>query len=267
MSIPSIGASLPSLNPLGAGSLGSSSSPSTLSTPPAGGRGYSTSDTFEAAPQRAVSGAGYGTDSAAYGPGATTGPALDVGSTIDQQFDAIIQAVGDLSLLVKDATADIAAGGAGAGAPAPGPGGAGGAGGAVNLANVTGDPRLLQATQEIARDPEGAKLVAGAQAQGLKLQVGELPPGVMGQHLNGVITISPRAMSNRPDLIHTLAHELGHAATPHDGDSINEEATVDQIGQRIQQRLAPGPTFQLDIGSYRLPKDNNFRNSLAQLGL
>jgi len=270
MNIQSIGASLPNLNPLGVGSLGSgSTSPSTLSTPPAGGTGYSKADTFEAAPQRAVSGAGYGTDAAstgysspgaASGPAGTTGPALDVGGTIDQQFDAIIQSVGELALLVQDATADITG--------AAGPGGAPGPGGAINLGNVTGDPRLQQAMQEIARDPEGGKLVQGAQAQGLKLQVGNLPPGVMGQHLDGVITISPRALSNKPDLIHTLAHELGHAATRNDGDSINEEQTVDQLGQRIQQRIAPGPTFQLDIGSYRgLPQDNGVRNSLARFGL
>jgi predicted Zn-dependent protease len=122
--------------------------------------------------------------------------------------------------------------------------------------------------QEIAQDPEGAKLAQAAQAQGLTLQVGQLPPGVMGETLNGTITISTQAMSNKPDLIHTLAHELGHAATPNDGDSLNEEQTVDQLGQRIQQRIAPGPTFQLDIGGYRgLPQDNGIRNSLAQIGL
>ncbi|HEU4759268.1 MAG TPA: hypothetical protein VFT91_04720, partial [Dehalococcoidia bacterium] len=55
MVIQSTGTSLPNLNPLSPGS-----SPSALSTPLSGGTGYSMADTFEAAPQRAVSGAGYG---------------------------------------------------------------------------------------------------------------------------------------------------------------------------------------------------------------
>jgi hypothetical protein len=93
---------------------------------------------------------------------------------------------------------------------------------------------------------------------------------VEGLTLNRTITISPEAASNAPDLVHTLAHELGHAATPNDGDSITEEQVVDQLGQQIQQRIAPGPTFQLDLAGYQgqgLPQDNGIRNSLAQIGI
>jgi hypothetical protein len=146
----------------------------------------------------------------------------------------------------------------------------GGGGGGVALTNVTGDPTLLQATQQIAQDPVGARLVQAAQAPGLQLQVAPLPAGVMGLTQNGTITLSPQAASNAPDLIHTLGHELGHAATPADGDSITEEQVVDQLGQQIQQRIAPGPTFQLDLAAYQgqgLPVDNGIRASLAKLGL
>ena len=130
------------------------------------------------------------------------------------------------------------------------------------------DPRLQDALQRIAQDPEGAKLVQAAEAQGLKVQVGNLPPGVMGQHENGVITISPNALKNDSDLIHTMAHELGHAATRGDGDSIAEEKAVDELGQRIQQRVAPGGTYQLDVGAYHgLSQDNGIKNSLAQIGI
>jgi hypothetical protein len=245
MAIPSVSASIPQLNPLSLGSPGSS--PGALSTPPpSGGHGFSMADTFEAAPQRATSGAGYGGTSSASASG-----------NFEQQYQAILQQLDQL----KQEVQEIGAGLAGATTP-------GGAAGPANLGNVTGDPRLQQAMQEIARDPEGAKLAQAAQAQGLKLQVGELPPGVMGQHLDGTITISPRAMSNKPDLIHTLAHELGHAATRPDGDSVNEEQAVDQLGVRIQQRIAPGPTFQLNLGGYQgLPQDNGVRGSLSRIGL
>jgi predicted Zn-dependent protease len=120
---------------------------------------------------------------------------------------------------------------------------------------------------QIAQDPEGAKLVQAAKAQGLQLRVGNLPPGTMGEHQNGVITISPQAMKTPQDLIHTLAHELGHAATRGDGDSVAEEKAVDALGQRIQQRIAPGNTYQLDVGAYNIQANNGIANSLRNIGL
>jgi len=243
MVIQSASAGLPNLNPLSPGAP--CSTPSLSSTSPSGGTGYSTADTFEAAPQRAGSGYGSG-----YGSGTTAGPAAGATGSLQQQVDGIAQTVQQIK-------ADLGVG-------AAGPVGANG------LGNVTGDPRLQQATQQIAQDPVGAKLVQAAQAPVLKLQVGNLPPGVEGLTQNGTITINAQAVNNKPDLIHTLAHELGHAATPNDGDSITEELAVDQLGQQIQQRIAPGPTFQLDIGAYQgqgLPQDNGIRNSLAQIGI
>jgi hypothetical protein len=176
---------------------------------------------------------------------------------VKQQLQVLAQQFGAIGQTVQQLKVDFGVGAAGPG-------------GATGLGNVKGDPRLLQAMQQIARDPEGAKVTRAAQAPGLKVQVGQLPPGVMGATQNGTITLSPQALSNKPDLIHTLGHELGHAATPKDGDSIAEEQAVDQLGKRIQQRIAPGPTFQLNMGTYQeqgLPRDNGIRNSLAQIGL
>jgi hypothetical protein len=189
------------------------------------------------------------------------------------------------------------AGGAdGAGGAPQGGDGAGGAGGpnvgdpgqAQGLENAvpgTGaaqglmvDPRLQGAIDQIARDPEGAKLLQAAKEQGLKsitvnpgLNPGGGPVGTQGvtKNLGNGTQAIEIANPNSPDLIHTLGHELGHAATSRDGDSWTEEQTVDRIGDRIQQRLTGrGSGYHLDPNAYRnLPNDNGVRDSLRRIGI
>ena len=193
--------------------------------------------------------------------------------------------------------ADGGGGAGGAGGAPQGGGGADGAGGAGEAGNPgqaeglqnavpgTGaaeglmvDPRLQGAIDKIASDPEGAKLLQAAKAQGLKsitvnpgLNPGGGPVGTQGvtkQLGNGSQAIEI-ANPNSPDLIHTLGHELGHAATSQDGDSWTEEQTVDRIGDRIQQRLTGrGSGYHLDENAYRnLPRDNGVRDSLRRIGI
>lgn len=140
----------------------------------------------------------------------------------------------------------------------------------------TDDPRLAQALNLIYSDPDGKKLIDAAKAQGLTRIITNkgLNPdggsGTQGETLSGPdgqeIQI---ADPSSKDLIQTLAHELGHAATPGDGDSQTEEATVDALGNAIQQRLTGRAAgFQLDTGSYsNLAVDNGIKLDLRQLGI
>lgn len=180
-------------------------------------------------------------------------------------------------------------GGGGGGAPAGGAGGApgggqaaGGAGGPDGsqggvpgtgaAAGLTVDPRLQGAIDQVAKDPDGAKLLEAAKAKGLTSIT--VNPGLDGGTAG--VTYSGGGNSrieikdpNSQDLIHTLVHELGHAATPEDGNSQMEEATIDKIGERVQERITGRPSgFHLNHDAYRhLPGDNGIRDSLRRLGI
>lgn len=138
------------------------------------------------------------------------------------------------------------------------------------------DPRVRQALAQIATHPDGAKLIAAAKANGLSsisVNPGLNPDGGAGTqgetyYGDGNTRIEIADPSN-PDLIQTLAHELGHAATTQDGDSQVEENTVDRLGDRIQQDLIGRRSrFELDQGAYsNLPQDNGVLNSLRSLSI
>jgi hypothetical protein len=179
-----------------------------------------------------------------------------------------------------DAGGGAPAGGApGGGAPAGGPGGPGGAGAPEGTVPGTGaaaglqvDPRLQGAIDQIAQDPEGAKLLEAAKAKGLtSISVNPgLDAGTAGVTYSG--GGSSRIEIKDPNsraLIHTLVHELGHAATPEDGNSQTEEAVIDQIGERVQQRLTGQHSgFHLNHDAYRhLPVDNGVRDTLRRIGI
>jgi hypothetical protein len=252
-----------------------------------GGTGFSMKDTFQPAQaaQAAQGAGGYG----GAGPAGAAGGAAEVGAAgaaggdLGAQLENLTKA---LSQIVSQLQALLAGGGAGAGAAGgEAGGGGGGAGGVGALGNKSGagaaggaaagamnaDPALQNALNLIAQDPEGAKLLAGAQAAGVSsIKVGNLPPGTMGLYQPGTkeITINKDLLNNPSDLVRTLAHELGHAATPQNGNSQAEEAAVDAIGNRIADRVAPGNRFKLDVGSYRnLQADNGIANDLRRLGI
>ncbi len=136
------------------------------------------------------------------------------------------------------------------------------------------DPRLQGALEAIAKDPEGAKLLEAAKAAGLtSITVNPgLPEGTAGVARfpagGGSSSIEIKD-PNSPALIHTLVHELGHAATPHDGNSLAEEKAVDAIGARVHERLTGRPSgFQLNVEAYRgLRLENDVRHSLRRIGI
>ena len=189
------------------------------------------------------------------------------------------------------AAAQAASGGGGGGggggmdgfSPAGGGGGAGGVqnagqttptGPAVNIQGIKVDPSLAPAIEAIANHPDGAKLLEAAKAQGLTeiaVNSGLNPDGGAGTEglfLPGQGRIEI-ANPNSQNLIHVLAHELGHAATAGDGNSQLEEQTVDALGERIHRDLTGGASsFNLDLGSYsNLNQNNGVLNSLRGLGI
>jgi len=135
------------------------------------------------------------------------------------------------------------------------------------------DPRLQGTIDKIAQDPEGAKLLEAAKANGLKsITVNpNLPGGTAGVTKgfgDGTQSIEIKD-PNSADAILVMAHELGHAATPGDGDSQTEEKVVTEVGRRIQQRVTgQGSGFTLNEGAYgNLPLDNGIRDSLRRIGI
>jgi hypothetical protein len=177
-------------------------------------------------------------------------------------------------------------GGGGGGGDGFDAGGAGGGGGvqnagqttptgpAVNINGLKVDPSLAPALEAIANHPDGAKLLEAAKAQGLtEIAVNSgLNPGggagTEGVFLPGQGRIEI-ANPNSENLIHVLAHELGHAATAGDGNSRLEEQTVDALGERIHRDLTGGPSsFRLDLNAYNdIAANNGVLNSLRGLGV
>jgi hypothetical protein len=169
----------------------------------------------------------------------------------------------------------FAPGGAAAPAGMPSLSGTGNSGDLLSGIQVS-DPKLRQALEQIASHPDGAKLIAAAKANGLTsltANPGLNPDGGAGTEgltiYGGGNTRIEIANPNGSNLIHTLAHELGHAATTGDGNSQLEEKTIDELGERIQRDLTgQGSSFHLDLGSYsNLALNNGVLNSLRGLGI
>lgn len=150
--------------------------------------------------------------------------------------------------------------------------------------DATQKQRLNTTLAKVAQDPDGAKLLKAAEANGYTIEVGDPTKGGSQEHdadsVNGVtlpdqkkIIISP----NAPDFNKTVVHELLHAATPTDGNSKTEEGMADVIGYRVSSRMdgtqMPNTEQQIfntkaNSSSYSgLQGDNGIINSLNKLGI
>lgn len=198
--------------------------------------------------------------------------------------------------------------------PTGGAGNAGGVGGggggapslAERVANVQrnenaaglatdGNGDLQNSLSAIASDPEGAKLIAEAEAKGIKIEVGDpaaaagandISPCNCPEHgaqqdggatVNGVFLPGENKIVVRdPNNIKTLVHELVHATTKEDGNSKHEEGIADVVGRRVEARVRgndPGALNERQIYSDKkllyggLNEFNNVENTLARLGI
>jgi hypothetical protein len=70
--------------------------------------------------------------------------------------------------------------------------------------------------------------------------------------------------------IRTLIHELGHAATPQNENSISEEMYTDQIAEELTRALGLEPGYELNMESYveqGLPELNDFVEVMRRYGI
>jgi hypothetical protein len=148
---------------------------------------------------------------------------------------------------------------------------------------------LQSALSDISRDPEGQKLLAAAKQKGVQIQMG--PPeaaqadGSIKRGYQQGNNIVINSYDSKEGLRATLAHELVHAATQGDGNSMQEETVADVVGNRIARRInGQGTSPQQEKSDYssrsawvhnpasdylsdNLPENNGILQSLQGLGI
>lgn len=100
------------------------------------------------------------------------------------------------------------------------------------------DPQLQEHINRLGTDPEGRNLLQEAQRRGVRIEVGDVGRGTLA-HFDpneNKIVVGRETMRNGTGLA-SLAHELVHATTPHDGDSQHEEGMANVIANRISNRI------------------------------
>jgi hypothetical protein len=140
------------------------------------------------------------------------------------------------------------------------------------------DPRLKHVVDAIATDHEGGKMLKAAKKQGLEsITVNPLlKNNAQAGGVQGVTWKMPNGKQRIEiadplswDVARTLTHELTHASTSHDGNSMKEELHADRLGTAVQKRVANKmPGYTLDQKAYAgLQKDNGVEQSLAKVGV
>ena len=156
--------------------------------------------------------------------------------------------------------------------------------GAGNLP-PTDRPEVQGAMNFLAQDPEGAVLLDAAARNGARVTIADTDRNVNGYFdpNDGTIVISSRLLNDREQFLATLGHELGHAASRNDGNSIDEEGDVEALSRRILSRLLDGRELSAaeqnqiadekrrlyvpDVRAGRLATENNFESTMAGLGI
>lgn len=236
-------------------------------------------------------------------PQLTVPPQVDISAAPLDRSAGLLNVIGSVVQMLSLIMATIKPGG-GYPAPASAPqtvlpaaGQAAAASAAPQSISASPDARLNSTLSALANDPEGARLLAAARANGFTIEIGDPSAAVggtfdkgniscpscqaaldAGKQINGVTLPSQKKIiinPNAPDFEKTVVHELVHAATPGDGNSQTEEGIADVIGFRVANRITgkavPGDArsiFLNKIANYPgLTGVNGIRNTLASLGL
>jgi hypothetical protein len=123
--------------------------------------------------------------------------------------------------------------------------------------NPNNDPQLAELINLSVQDPEVATLMSKAAANGVTVRFGETEANVNGYFQptgrgTGVVVLSDR-LRNSPTLeaLPTFIHEMVHAATPENGNSLLEEGVAEAFAEtkaaelRNTFNVAPGRNFTL----------------------
>jgi hypothetical protein len=133
--------------------------------------------------------------------------------------------------------------------------------------------RLNDSLAAISQDPEGGRLLAEARRRGVQFRVGATSRDNWAGEFNpnnNTITVRDGAD------VRVLVHELVHATTTEDGNSLHEEATAFIVGERVAARLNGTQSRDRDtiyretMGLYRgarLARTNGVENSLSRIGV
>lgn len=149
-------------------------------------------------------------------------------------------------------------------------------------------PQVRKAIQDIGNDPEGRILLAEAEKKGITIKL-DPPEASKGgsirrgyQENNTIVILS---YPNTDELRSTIAHELVHAVTQSDNNSMMEETVADVIGDRIGRRSAgKASTAAQEIRDFKqrkawvydptslypqsgLAADNNILRDLQKMGI
>jgi hypothetical protein len=158
--------------------------------------------------------------------------------------------------------------------------------------NPGNDPDVARFINAGSTDPEVAQLMVDAANNGARVRFDETEPNINGffqQRGNDRQIVISNRLRNDPNMsgLETFIHEIGHAATPEDGNSVREEAAVEVFARtkaselRNGLNLVPGRRFALPnvaqvlrerTDLYRrlepdLPEDNGFVANLQSRGI
>jgi hypothetical protein len=133
----------------------------------------------------------------------------------------------------------------------------------------------VQVVNTLMRSPTGQKLMEEAQRRGVNIKFApDNGDNVNGQYDPNTNTVTVE-LTNLETAVETLAHELVHAITPENGNSMNEEYMCFLVGEQVAKEA--GVDFNPHhadfwknhvASSYKgLAQDNGIANALSSLGL
>lgn len=107
-----------------------------------------------------------------------------------------------------------------------------------------GTAKVSNALSQIATDPEGQKLIQLAEQKGYKIEIGSTGEKAAAttdsKAKKIVVDINAKGLDSY-NLTATIAHELVHASTDGNGDSLLEESLSTAVGNRIAKRADGRP--------------------------